>query len=95
MTQNQIDLRKLAPEERHTAVFRVFDSLTMGEEFMLVVDHDPKPLFRQFRTQRPGAFHWEYTEQGPQLWQVRIAKTSDKLKTEEPEEGCCGICGTN
>lgn len=93
--QNQIDLREVAPKDRHVTVFRAFDSLMKGDAFVLVVDHDPKPLFGQFSEQRPGGFNWEYTQQGPLLWQVKIEKIADTGREEESEEGCCGICSSH
>jgi len=42
---------------------------------VLVNDHDPKPLYYQFRFEREGQFTWDYLEEGPEVWQVRIGKT--------------------
>ncbi len=95
MTQTQIDLRKIVPAERHSTVFKAFDSLAVGSSYVLVLDHNPRPLLRQFESQRKGAFQWEYLEEGPQQWQVSIKKVSDKIEGGETEEGCCGICGTD
>ena len=40
----------------------------------LVNDHDPKPLYYQLMAERPGTINWEYLEEGPETWQVRITK---------------------
>ena len=94
MTEKQIDLRTILPMDRHRTVFRTFDELGEGSAFTLVVDHDPKPLYYQFESQRPGAFEWRYSEQGPKVWKVRIENTKDfSGAAPEKEEGCCGICG--
>ncbi|MDR7525880.1 MAG: DUF2249 domain-containing protein, partial [Armatimonadota bacterium] len=45
-----------------------------GEAFELVNDHDPKPLYYQFAAELPGQFTWQYLEQGPEVWRVRIGK---------------------
>ena len=37
-------------------------------------DHDPKPLRYQFEAELPGTFTWEYLEEGPEAWRVRIGK---------------------
>ena len=37
-------------------------------------DHDPKPLYYQFNMEMPAQFEWEYLEQGPEVWRVRIGK---------------------
>lgn len=41
---------------------------------VLVNDHDPLPLYYQFSCEQQGHFHWEYLEQGPEVWRVRIIK---------------------
>lgn len=69
-----IDVRPIAPRERHPLIFQTFDGLRAGEGFLLVNDHDPKALFYQFGAERPGAFTWEYLEQGPETWRVQIGK---------------------
>jgi uncharacterized protein (DUF2249 family) len=48
--------------------------LEAGESFILVNDHDPKPLYYQFQAERTGEFTWEYLEQGPAAWRVRIGR---------------------
>lgn len=70
-----VDVRAIIPRERHPLIFSTFDALQPGESFELINDHDPKPLFYQFSFERNGAFSWEYLEQGPEVWRVRIGKT--------------------
>lgn len=70
-----LDVRTIAPRERHPKIFNLFDDLKPGEAFELVNDHDPKPLFYQFNAERSGKFGWDYLEQGPEVWRVRIGKT--------------------
>lgn len=73
---NQIDVREIVPRERHPLIFRTFDDLSTGESFELINDHDPKPLYYQFQAERPGQLGWEYLEQGPETWRVRISKSA-------------------
>ncbi|MFO1253200.1 MAG: DUF2249 domain-containing protein, partial [Inhella sp.] len=40
-----IDVRRLAPAQRHPLIFAAFDGLAVGDAFELVNDHDPVPLF--------------------------------------------------
>lgn len=70
-----LDIRPYPPMRRHSLIFETFDALTNGNAFVLVNDHDPKPLFYQFQAERTGTFSWDYLQQGPIEWQVRIAKT--------------------
>ena len=70
-----VDVRTLAPKYRHQRIFETFESLTPGESFLLVNDHDPKPLYYQFQAEHADAFTWNYVEQGPEVWSVVIGKT--------------------
>ena len=69
-----LDVREMAPRVRHPKIFQTFDALLPGEGFILVNDHDPKPLFYQFQAERPNTFGWRYLEEGPDVWRVEIAK---------------------
>jgi uncharacterized protein (DUF2249 family) len=69
-----IDVRTIMPRERHPLIFRTFAGLDAGEGFLLVNDHDPKPLYYQLQAEHSGMFSWEYLEQGPDVWCVRIAR---------------------
>ena len=69
-----IDVRTIVPRERHPLIFNTFHELGPGEEFLLVNDHDPKPLYYQLMAERPGQIDWTYLEEGPETWQVRITK---------------------
>jgi uncharacterized protein (DUF2249 family) len=71
-----LDIRPLPPIQRHPLIFEQFESLGAGEGFILVNDHDPKPLFYQFQAERTGEFTWDYLQQGPQEWRVRIGKVA-------------------
>lgn len=70
----ELDVREVAPRIRHPLIFSTFDGLQPGQSFVLVNDHDPKPLFYQFQAERSGEFHWEYLATGPEEWQVRITR---------------------
>lgn len=69
-----LDVRQIPPPQRHPLIFSTFERLTPGQFFILVNDHDPKPLFYQFQVERTGEFTWEYLERGPEVWRVRIGK---------------------
>ena len=76
MQGKTIDVREIMPRERHPLIFQTFDDLVAGESFELVNDHDPKPLYYQFMAEREGQVGWEYLEEGPETWRVRIAKSA-------------------
>ena len=69
-----VDVRTIVPRERHPLIFNTFHGLAPGETFLLVNDHDPKPLYYQFKAELGDVFDWEYLESGPEVWKVRIGK---------------------
>lgn len=73
-TLESIDVRTIAPRDRHPLLFQRFDALASGEAYELVNDHDPKPLYYQFQAERPGELDWTYLEEGPEVWRVRVGK---------------------
>lgn len=70
----QLDVRPWAPAQRHGLIFDNYHRLTPGEGFVLVNDHDPKPLYYQLAAEHPGKFTWDYLEEGPEVWRVRIGR---------------------
>ena len=73
-TNNSLDVRNTPPAQRHPMIFQAYGALQAGEAFELVNDHDPKPLYYQFKFEHEGHFTWDYVEQGPVVWRVRIGK---------------------
>jgi len=70
-----LDVRVVPPSEKHPTIFRTFDSLSPGESFVLVNDHDPRPLRAQFEELLGGRFTWTYQERGPAVWRVEISRS--------------------
>ena len=69
-----LDVRSEPPARRHELIFDSYHDLRPGDGFVLVNDHDPKPLWYQFEAEHSGAYSWDYLEQGPQVWRVRIGR---------------------
>jgi len=69
-----IDLRQTPRERRHSTVFYAFDSLGVGESFLLVNDHDTRPLRAQMEQLRPGELAWEYEVQGPHEFRIKVSR---------------------
>ena len=69
-----LDVRDLVPARRHEAIFAAYEELAPGAGFVLVNDHDPKPLRYQFEAEHTGQFTWDYLEAGPRTWRVRIGR---------------------
>ena len=72
-----IDVRTIVPRERHPLIFDTFNKLGAGDAFLLVNDHDPKPLYYQFKAELGQPFEWDYLENGPEVWKVRIARPAN------------------
>jgi uncharacterized protein (DUF2249 family) len=71
----ELDVRTEPPARRHELIFETYGALGAGEGFTLVNDHDPKPLYYQFAAEHAGEFSWDYLEEGPEVWKVRIGRT--------------------
>jgi uncharacterized protein (DUF2249 family) len=74
ITDRIVDVRTEIPRIRHQLIFETFASLAVGTAFVLVNDHDPKPLYYQLAAENAGEFSWDYLEEGPEVWQVRIGR---------------------
>lgn len=73
-TAEIIDVRSLVPAQRHAKIFERVEGLAAGAAFVLVNDHDPKPLYYQLEAEYPNQFSWTYLERGPDVWRVEIGK---------------------
>ena len=69
-----VNATEYPPHLKHKVIFQTFEKLTPGEAMLLVNDLDPVPLRFQFESMHSGEYAWEYVEQGPVTYQVRIAK---------------------
>ena len=73
-----LDVRMLAPAQRHATIFELYSALAAGAAFVLVNDHDPLPLRYQFEEEHAGAFTWDVVESGPKVWRVRVGRTGPR-----------------
>lgn len=69
-----IDIRRLSPAKRHSAVFLMFDGLRPGQRFVFVNDCDPVKLRSQFEAFFAGEHTWTCRRQGPAEWHVKIGR---------------------
>lgn len=74
-TLDSLFVPDLQPALKHPTVFKKFDSLQVGEAFLLVNDHNPIPLYYELKAERGEIFDWEKIEDGPAVWKVQITKT--------------------
>jgi uncharacterized protein (DUF2249 family)/iron-sulfur cluster repair protein YtfE (RIC family) len=73
---DELEVRHLPPAQRHQVIFQRFNALPVGGSFVLVNDHDPKPLYYQLSAEYSGQLRWQYLEEGPEVWRVRMGKVS-------------------
>lgn len=78
-----IDVRDLKPQRRHEALLQTFDELSPGEGFVLVNDHDPKPLYYELRSMHGEVIDWTYRSEGENGWRVEIRKTAESSAGNE------------
>jgi uncharacterized protein (DUF2249 family) len=75
-TEQQLDIRKIEPKRKHPSIFETYDALNAGETFVIINDHNPKPLKYEMAAERgEDKFTWQYLQEGPEVWKVRIGKT--------------------
>src|SRR5665811_998726 len=72
--ENILNVTLLEPRQKHPTIFVRFDELAEGESLTIHNDHDPKPLYYQLLGERGNVFTWEYLEEGPVWWKVKIRK---------------------
>ncbi|MEO8821094.1 MAG: iron-sulfur cluster repair di-iron protein [Ginsengibacter sp.] len=78
--ENILNVTLLEPKLKHPTIFVRFDELVSGESLILHNDHDPKPLYYELSAERGDIFSWEYLEQGPELWKIKITKNGEEDK---------------
>jgi uncharacterized protein (DUF2249 family) len=54
MPARRLDLRDVPPPERHPKIHDAFTDLDSGEALAVVNDHEPRPLFYEFRAEVPA-----------------------------------------
>lgn len=73
-TENILVVPELEPRLKHSTIFARFAAVPEGGSLIIVNDHDPKPLYYQMLGQLGNVFIWEYLEQGPQWFQIKITR---------------------
>lgn len=75
---NELDIIPIEPKFKHSTIMKTFDELKEGDAFILKNDHDPVPLKYQFEAEKKGEYSWEYIEEGPEIWKVKIGRMVSK-----------------
>ncbi len=68
------DVREIPGRVKHAQILQRWRDLPVGGYFVLLNDHDPVPLRRQFEAEFKDAFSWEHLQRGPEEFRVKISK---------------------
>lgn len=71
----EMDMRVLVPIERHKKLIQLFKELPVGESFIFINDHDPIPLYYEFRSIYGDVVGWDYLNKGGREWKVKVTRT--------------------
>lgn len=71
----ELDMRVLIPIERHKKLIHLFGELPVNESFVFINDHDPIPLYYEFRSIYGDVVGWEYLNRGGREWKVKVTRT--------------------
>jgi uncharacterized protein (DUF2249 family) len=81
-TIQELDVRDLIPIKRHEKLLKLFKDLPVGVSFIFINDHDPKPLYYEFRSIYGNVVGWDYLQRGGQEWKVRVTRTEESKGRE-------------
>jgi len=80
VADHELDVRGMSKPDKHPTIFATFAGLQPGGSFVLINDHDPQPLRREFEVEYADGFDWEYLRSDRKDWRVRITKvTAERL----------------
>lgn len=81
-TTEEIDVRVLVPIERHRLLIQKFKDLPAKKNFIFINDHDPIPLYYEFRSIFGDVVGWEYLNRGGREWKVKVTRIEDSVGRE-------------
>lgn len=63
-----------AAERWPDRILEQFEALSDGEEAVLVLDRDPRPLLEVLQSGHAGRYDWSVLEEGPGLWRILVTR---------------------
>jgi uncharacterized protein (DUF2249 family) len=78
-SEEVFDGRDIPCRVKHGLIIQRCVLLDVGASFILVNDHDPVPLRYQLYGEFPDCFRWDYVENGPEVFRVRITKLAEPI----------------
>jgi uncharacterized protein (DUF2249 family) len=70
----ELDLYRIPRSQLFPLVFETFDTLELGESFVVTTDHNPVLLEREFDDTRLLQAAWEHLNRGPDRYRIRIRR---------------------
>ena len=80
-----LDGRSILCPVKHGLIIPKWPDLPVGDYFVLLNDHDPVRMQRQFSAEWPGAFDWEHLQKGPDEFRVKITKLKPLARPADAE----------
>lgn len=68
------DGREVPCSVKHGQIIQRAAGLAAGDYFVLINGHDPVPLRYQLNAEHPDQFSWDYVQQGPDAFAVKIGR---------------------
>jgi len=84
-----LDGREIPCSVKHGQIIAKWQALPVGAAFVLINNHDPARMQKQFAELWPGAFEWKYLVQGPDEFRIQITKLKPLPETAAPEPLVC------
>ncbi|MEO9022270.1 MAG: DUF2249 domain-containing protein [Ginsengibacter sp.] len=78
-SNDELDVRVLIPIERHKKLVKLFGDLPATGSFIFINDHDPIPLYYEFKSIYGDVVGWEYLNRGGREWKVKVTRTEASL----------------
>jgi uncharacterized protein (DUF2249 family) len=68
------DAREIPCSIKHGQILSRAQALALEDFFVLINGHNPVPLKYQLNAEHPGQFSWDYLQEGPDAFAVRIGR---------------------
>lgn len=78
----ELDVRVLVPIQRHELLIKLFKELPVHDSFIFINDHDPIPLFYEFRSIYGDVVGWDYLNRGGREWKVKVTRLEESKGIE-------------
>ncbi len=65
---------QLDKNSQNEAIIQAFDSLNMGDKFIVKSDSDLNSLYNHLDSQRMNVVEWENLKEGPKEWEAVVSK---------------------